>query len=406
MKKLRFMAIFLAATTLFASCSKSDNPGPSDDDRDKKVSISFVNGVKNDVSRSSGMEIPDDGYAMKFTDGMLYFTDDAGDIVYNVVIAKNAVGSGIHPDDLNGETHRFTIPTEASRVYVIGNLKDSYPNAGNISQLTEQVMDMDSQTDLENDKGISLVTLYGANVLSLSSGKTDEYEAEVEVRPIGARVEIDKFTATNVNGTITSYEIEGIFLYNLYRQSLLTGKKSGNLFDLKDGTLDPTDPASFAPGADPLGYLVDDNGLYYDYKALSDTPDESGIGTSNGQVYTPKGTNNVWAYNLFAPTDATAAFPTIVVKLNNIDSEYINPAAGAHWLTIKSLKYAAGETDESGTNIAGQYITSIEAGKIYKIENVEFNGNNIETAPNLTTVTADVSVKMIDWKKVVLEPEF
>lgn len=396
MKNNKFLAIALAATTLFASCSKSEHEGLPNDEKSKKVVISFVNGVQGPVGRSIGESVTGDATTMKFTDGMLYFTDDAGVINYSVVIAQNAVAGGIKPDELvAGAIHTFVIPSEATKVYIVGNLKGStYPTAGNIDQITDKEMDMASQTSLTEDKGIGLVTLYGADVLTPKVGEENVYVAKISVKPIASRIEFHQFEALvidedgspNKGKEITDFDIEGIFIYNFYKESYLTGKKiiNGSLF----APANPADPDSFivASGND---FDEDENGLYFNH-------DAAGIGEFNTPFYNA-GTDVVWAYNLFAPTDAAAAFPNIVVKVNNIKIDGEDKTD--KWLTVKNLKYAAGHAN------AGENITSMEAGKIYKIKNFKFNIDHLSDTPEQLTVTAEVEVELINWEEIDLEPE-
>ncbi|MGL5790222.1 MAG: hypothetical protein ACRCXV_10105, partial [Bacteroidales bacterium] len=125
--------------------------------------------------------------------------------------------------------------------------------------------------------------------------------------------------------------------------------------------------------------------------------DVYGTPLTGNTVYTAANggaTGDVWAYML--PAGAT---PRIIFELGNVlyddGNAGFQPAATTRYVTVKGFKSSGGTTS----------ITTFERGKVYKVSAVNFTAKDTHETPNATDIDVTVTVTVLAWKGINVDPE-
>jgi len=376
------LALSMAAVLTLASCSREDSNDSPVKGEEKTVVMTINRGEAG--TRAEGANVGN-GTSIAFSSGKLYFTETSGVItkVMDVVTSGSTTATQINVM-ITGAQTITGVPSNTRKVYIVGNVSGlPASTGGNISAVKDLLVTMSSQYDASG--AVTNVALYGQDEAMNVSGTP--YTATVNVKPIAARIEIDKFTGSSVTtGALTAYKVDGIFINNYYNKIKFQGIKSGTASPADDLILNGTEangqtPAIYLAGS--TAYPTASNGTYYDFSA-------AGIGTAASLVYTPS-SGATWSYNLLAPT--ASAVPHIVIRFSGFGTGDLHEGK-IRYITVTGFQDASTSTT----------ITTFEAGKIYRIKNFTFNETDLDTEPEISSVVAQVTVTLAQWDEIEVNP--
>ena len=367
MKKILLAAV--AALFAFTSCNKD----VSDDvfsNETKSVYVKISGGAETRaVSEAIGTK------PVAFNGGFIIFTNGTA-ITKTFTIGTGATDIAVA--DLKAGTTLAGIPDYSTNVYVFGNVPSSITinTAGSISDIQEMVVTAQAQAD--KTTGVDNIGLYGTGGITLSGSV---HSATFAVKPIGARVELTDLTAS---GSITGFQIDGIYINNYYPNSTLDGK-------IEDAIVNNGDVVARYVGGS-TAYPSALTPALYDYAA------SGGIGVLNNKVYSPTATaSDIWAYNVLAPSDVPAAAtdnaPHVIVRLSNITTNNGIVFTTDQFLTIRLKSGAA-------------ILAKLEAGKAYNFASgaIVFNETNLTEKPEIKTMEVECEITLADWTTVPVTP--
>lgn len=368
----------------FTGCGTGDTEEiPSSETQSVLVKLELLNGTK---SRAVASPTAGDSKNLIFESGHIFFTAAAGSITkhYEIIPSDgttNLANSIVTISDLTTGIEITEIPANSTNVYMIGNIPDDVdvPTTGNISVV--QALDVSVGTQNHSD-GSTKVSMYGTGAIMDStnpdhSNNANKKQAALDVEVIAGRIEMNKLTCSD---NIESYDVEAVYV-NCYYPSIAL-----------DGSADPTTGVNNEDDVDNYPMAVSGTGTPYDGLNLHDWH-ETTLGSVTKEVI--PATGKAWVYNLLAPTkkvfsDDAFALPHIIVRLNNIkltsDDAAKETYADPMYLTMR-LK-----DKDSGKEIA-----SFDSGKIYQIENVEFDETNLYDTPEKATIDVNVTITLVDW---------
>lgn len=221
----------------------------------------------------------------------------------------------------------------------------------------------------------SKVVLYGNGSIKEATTETpnligsSSHYAEVTIAPLSSRIEIKQINQTNAKYT---YNLEGIFVTNYNQEMMINAVEGDELLNYGQDATKYTD----------ANYGGEGTSTWHDMISAS-TPINP---------YTP-GANKVWAYNVFPAKNKTTPtvednIPTVIVHLKDVkvgdEVKYAN-----YYLTVSS--YNSGVTP----------ITAFEAGKVYTIDNIEFDiEKNGDVIPDTKKFNCDVKITNQAWTAV------
>lgn len=368
--KLKIIFAAAIAALAFASCSKdTDETAPIDTNETTSVYLKLD---KGNVSRAVSSSIVNDGDPVSINNGYLYFTNSMGQIT-NVFPIHDAVAAS----ELESGKTFTNIKSNAARIYFFGNIPPigvNMSSTGNIDDVLRNVLSMPSQIDHEG--GVSNVLVYGLGdviISQMNSLRTANVTVEAQV----ARIEIPYLM---MQGNVTGFKLDGIFVNNFYNDARLDGFVEGYLtYYAWNSNFIPGDPS--VPMYDPQFATVT-----HDY-------DESvGLGYVNGPTYLPT-SGAVWAYNVFT---ADGNVPHIVLKFSEIMTNNGAFFNSPQFITVKGFNDAS----------TGERLSRLEKGKVYKFAaGIPVNDSNFTSEPELESVDVDVTVKVMAWKEHIITPE-
>lgn len=375
------MIALLATGVAFASCSKDDASSTPEAVPGEKTEVS-VRIKENAVSRAEAEDIGSAG--LNLGPGYLFFTDSRGSITRQIEI----VSSGASGDDkknvadfkaAEGATIS-NVPSNSVSSYLLSNanmtLTKSYVG-NNISEIKGMDLSVNDMYDAAGG-GVGKVPLWGVGTV-LPDGTN--LKTEVTVTAMGARLQLKEIAG---GADIVSFSVEGIFINN-YFASMPVGKNVA--------ASSITDNDSDASKYTTAGYAA--------FPGLFDNTDGTYTG---GKSYTPlkDGLENpVWAYNVFPNDGITGAdsetVAHIVIRLKDVvynDGTKDIALEGSQFLTVKGFK-EAGEED---------LIATLKSGYVYTVNKLEFSRKDITDVPEVETVTGTVTLNMIPWVPVGVDP--
>lgn len=352
----RILFVLAAVLTLgMVSCSNDNEPNVDKNLPAKDVTIR-IGGMQ---TRAAGEAIGTK--AAILNDGYVVFASSGGQIVQVVPFGGSAT---ITASDLTGTNgHKFTnVPGTVNKVYVYGNIPSdlTLPTSGALESINALLANVGSQADAT--EGVDRVTLYGGDAIT---GTAPDYAATFDIKPIAARIEI-KDVVVKSGSTITSFNVEGIFINNYYEAGRLDGKLSGTPVNKGQGG-----DAIYKEGVAPYvaGFPL------FDFNT-------SGL---------TKEADKVWAYNVLAPSDNTTEHTHVIIRLSNIA-----PAGafkGTQFVTIKAFN--------DGTNT----LTHLTAGKVYELGSIEISQEHLSPEAETEAVNVTVTANVVDWVPVPVTPE-
>ena len=408
-KTIQYSTLILLIGLLNACHSGYCYWGDTDPRGNTETDAVFVRLVDSEFAtrntNGSSEHIPD-GTFLAFNDGYLFLVTEAGIIrqrytisptslvdvdVTNRIICRNALGVGVTIPVVSGDVRR---------VVIVGNYDSSataMPGVGaNISAVGNRGLDIISQYNALN------VNLFGEeNVVMRTTGvlyyeyptgsgifyRIWETTEPLFLEPTVARFEINSIRGA---GDIASFDIEGIFIDNFYRNARVNG-------EITSATRTTSGIATTFTEA---GYAFDaDNGLHTWYGG------SRGSATVNSLIVTPNDPRPipnldrawVWSYQVFARShDHTRNVrqPHIVVRLSNITLTDGTQISDHRFVTVGSFT----DIDNSTT------LQHIFASHIYRLEMIEFDSRALSRYPNVNLINANVRISVDDWDRNVIRP--
>jgi hypothetical protein len=316
-------------------------------------------------------------------DGMVFFTTSSGIIVRQLVIGTTAYNVGANPNNVNltelGTGVPITdVPAAAARVYVFGTLPSSTfftvtVGTTNISACLEEVV---TAEELFSAGTVANVPVYGnAPIMPDASN----FKADVSVAPAAGRIELAKLTG---NAEIKSFTVKAVYVNNYYTQLGIDGTLfSGDVIVNNTNVL--------------LNYSSSTGGAYNGLIAGSVYDNSLTLASASKIVDLAP---NVLAYNLMPLKGGTSAvFPHLVIELADIVL-----VAGDDAVTFSGTKYltVTGVALNSNPSVK----IAFEAGKIYKIADLQFGPGDIAPTPEPLNKQVTVKVTVADWVPVAVVP--
>lgn len=367
MKKFMYLAAALAVATGFTACSNDDDEQTAQSGEKQSIVVKFegVNTRAIGPSQSAGK--------VNLNDAKIVLI--ANDKVYDTKTVKS--GDGEDWTNLNGDglvIHE--VPSNVNKVVVLGNvdgvnLNNDAPGS-TLDNLQKEALEISQQQDFNK------VTLYGIDEELTKREQDDEHGtvmvADVNIKPLVARVEIGNIKCTNLSDSkYSEITLKDIGLLNIYDKVTVAGQATGTKYDMNNVT---------EPGKPEEGKI------------------EFG---SEGKT---------WAWDAIADNTKLTASETV-----------INPSEGNKWVyqvapcsPILKLYIAAkmkdgGSTDPFNNTVTASSFTGtgyndkFEAGKIYTID-LAFPADKIHPWNPDETQCIQVAVKVAKWEVVALTPNY
>lgn len=230
MKISNLMLAALAASMLFAACSKDDGV-PAEQGTPKSVTINLANVVT--PSRSNGGTQIGDGDAVNLTSYQVFFSD--GTDLHKAKNPDNSTDAQQYFDNSNRavpSTGNFHfLPAAVNKVIIIGNRTE-------IEASTEAELNL--ALNIADEQDASKLTLYAESGLTRVSEEEDNddihttdnpvYKADLTLAPTIARLYIKNFTCTfGGQPEYNSLQIQKLALNNYYTTSTLASKTVGGV---------------------------------------------------------------------------------------------------------------------------------------------------------------------------------
>lgn len=374
--KTKFKYLTFAAVSLFlgfTSCSNDDVVGEVSNSKEtKSLFLKISNG---DIATYGTGPTVVDNTDVDFNNGIIYFVNSDGMILKYYTLTDNASNDdNIKFSEIEAGTTIENLPGSVSNVHIVGNYtgSPSLATSGNITAVTNKLLTVASQHDIEN------VNLYGTNtIVAAGPLQPNRYTCTINLRPTVARIELTDITAS---GVITSFKVDGIFIDNYYSQATINSTL--NIANLQDNG---TTAANFVGGS--TVYPASLTPAIYDYYT---SPLES---VSNVVALADA---DVWRYSLFA-NNMGSETPRIIIRLSEIETtlESNITISGTRFITIRGFK--SGSTS----------LTGIKSGEIYNIGAgaLVFDESNLTITPNEDKIEVEVTVTLAKWKVIPITPE-
>jgi hypothetical protein len=368
----RILLCAAAAAMVLTSCMKGGEVIPPDH---ASIVVKF-SGVKSMNSRAQ--EAPGNTTTAKVSADAsakhyIYVLDADNQIIHKEPLDPAQAVTGSGQPIKNGDYF-----LNSTKLYVMCNIPaDVDPTA-----LTEWDDILATQTDIvytsgsEQNTGLEYPAMANADGLPeavdgyISSGVAN---VEVSISPLFARIEL-KGVEANIpavvpaEGKINDFTVKGIYLDKYYSSFSMTGAAKGNQNSNGSSTAQTE-----------LDKLFNDKGSWAMAAKIA-KPANDPIGNFA----------RVWAYHA-APADDV---PTFLVQLDVVHS--MEPAKTGGFLTVTSYNQGAG----SPTTFANKF----ERGKIYQVNNIVFDYDDVTTNPNPSAVTLTADVTVQSWEVVYIDP--
>lgn len=371
--KFRYLTFLAVSLFLgFTSCSNDEATGGEENNEPKSLFLKISNG---DITTYGTGPTVVDNADIDFSGGIIYFVNSDGMILKHYTLTVNATSeTNINFSDIQDGTTIENLPGSVSSVYVVGNYtgSPSLATSGNISAVTNKVLTVASQHDIEN------VNLYGTNtIVPVGPTEPNKYTCAINLRPTVARIELTDITAS---GVITSFKVDGIFIDNYYSQATINSTLE--IENLQDNG---TTSGDFVGGS--TVYPASLTPAIYDYYT---SPLES------ASKVVALADDDVWRYSLFAKTIGSE-IPRIIIRLSEIETtpESDITISGTRFITIRGFK--SGSTS----------LSVIKSGEIYNIGagDLVFDESNLAITPNEAKIEVEVTIALAKWKVVPITPE-
>lgn len=395
-QKLNYLMIAIAIALMGGtSCSSDDNPSTSEGTKDVTVTIGLGKMGSKAMGESAKDVIPD------VKDLTLYFTDGAETVVSTQNFPVGLTNSG---EIVNSDKKTFSVPSSAIAVYAVGNTSAI---AGSIN-LPNVVIGSTTRTEVESsliniskqtDPETAINVRSEISVLSPPVGGTEgNYTATIALKPAVARIEIQEVKSdATVNIPLSSFKLTGIYINNTYTHFGLDQKTKGT--EVKYGKT-IQDASAWAYGGSFPAFLKDEP---------SRVGESLGI-AGNGVSYIPSANQgDVWGYFVASTIENTFPYdpskPGTIIDGNQYDAVphiilKIEDAT-ANNTTIPSTQYV---TIRSFKTTGGSPVTKLEAGNYYLIKSINIGGEHLASNPEDTNIKIDVTVTVLKWNEIEIEP--
>lgn len=452
MKRFFSSALIVCATLAvgLTGC-QNDKPVENPETDGKNVAIKLFQsngGGTRAVGEHVGYDNENDNIAddqvVTVKSAYIYFTTGSGNIVdyIEVLFDDDAdepydnIANTVGYDTAKEGFVAVNLPSNVIKVIVAGNVTEGNHATGTVypTTLSENVYEeletiyLTDQAD--EDWGVANVTLFGEDDLELmdpangiddddddDDDAKDDYEAKVVLKPIAARIEIGRISASD-DSKIVSYNLRGIFINGAFIDMAIDGSTVGNLAINDAGvttaiTYDPeNEEGDFAYGA-WNNYLANYTfqGATWDDPAAQDLFAQNDPATTYGPVNNNEiEAKDVWAYNLLVP-DA-AFLPHIVIMVENVvvkgngwvdeTNEVLDTETYREkkFLTIRNYYW---------TNPVGGVRTKLETfaqGDVYRLGNIAFTEDDLTTTPEGGFFDASITIEPFEWNVREIEVDF
>ena len=405
MTKIRLIINALLLIFLISCVSDSnfiDNPNEGYEE--KAISLRIVQSPAATRNLDESRPICDGEY-LQFNTGDLFLINALGNIVqrWHIVACDgtSATETNIDPavrrinrNDLDVGVPLPSVPASVREVVIVGNYNGTtpFPASGNISGVTNRVLNIDSQLDALD---VNLWRRTSVPTTATVDGDRRYYPVDVFLSPTVARFEIADITG---RGEIQSFTVQGIFIDNFYRQARVDGTILGTR---RNGM---QDEAMFLP----VAYATNYSSLF--------SWNVSGLGTGatiTGGFRVSPGTTapgwncnvegctnnhatapNVWGYQVFAQShDHThnVTPPSIVIRLSSVTLRDGTTLTN-QFVTINSF-FVRDEHGNYGN------LTGIRYGNVYRIAPgmLEFDEFDLRPRPNDDPIGIRITVQLAMW---------
>lgn len=363
MKQFKFLAMALAALTMF-SCSK-ENHGPEVSEGERTMEISIAKTKTSSGTKAPG--VPQSDYTTPIVDDKVEIFCFESDDDTKVILKKVAV-------TLQNNKAKISVPDNTGYVYVVANASPV------VTVGTTTLSGLKAVTfDVKDYQEIGIVPM--ANIGTQVLDKTTDpllWELGVKIAPLMARLEIASVTGTNTGtdaeNDVQSFNLVGVHINRYYTSFPLGGANSGTIVpEVTDG--------------DQLRTISSDLAWTYDFfnPALTGQLTYTAVNAPN------PGANTVWAYML-APVASAETMPKIVLEISNVRVN--NQNHDLRFVTVK--KFIDGN---------GDVVTSLDRNSIYKVTDIRFTASKTTTDPNQEDVFVNVTVSVEKWNEHTITPE-
>lgn len=379
MKLSKLMLSASIAALALVSCNKQDTVPESTNLKSVKISLENIIMTKG----SAGDKI-NAGDAVQVNNFKVFLTDAAFSTVYE---AYDNTGASVVSGYITGEAlatakeYEFHyVDPKCTRVFAVANLGDI-----SLADFKALKRSIDEQQDQKNlilwaDAVLEFAGTTESHEIGGESKLTDIYEAELSLKPVISRFEVDGFSVA-FSSTPKFSKIDVLDIaFDHYWPTVGFSTASG-LAAAPEGThikrvanpASQVDVMNFFNNTANTGWYID----RFD-PVLSMTP-----------AAPVKDASAPMAYHFFAGN----VVPTMIIKL----------------LADGNPAYVY--TDVYTSSSTGTAITSIEPGKIYRMSaagEVDTTGGSIEIPDDLDPVKRclDITVDVVDWVVELVTPEF
>lgn len=401
MKKLLIIA--LAATTLFAACSKDGgggNPALPEGTHSLtvKASVPGMGESRADTGTAVGKTPAIDAMTLVFVkDGIV---DKLHTATVATITTTGETVSGISTGTVSNSIYVFGGNTDVPVNPAVAAL---VPATSTEAQVKAILYDMANQATGED---ATKVSTRGYSTYTVVSGGTAA--ANLEVVPAVSRIEIKtveaKTTPTDPADQVQSFDLEGIYINNTFKKIgadyTVYPTAAGDIVNYDSENViwasgyDARYHDAFTTNTGAATYSAADFWSYYT------APAQQQSGASYVGTKIPEGGVAV----------QYLAVPHIVCKLNNVmvgasapGTLQANPNTAGQWKGTNTLFVRVTKYKTTG----GVDINYFEPGKVYQIEKISFDATNLHSNPvpkpeDKHNVIATVVVK--NWEGVVTDP--
>ncbi|MDR0893218.1 MAG: hypothetical protein LBN24_11495 [Mediterranea sp.] len=389
MKILRYSKLILPFILLMGvlsgGCEASGNDTDAASDVDVMLTITVKQGAASTRTDAptAGNRTPllDHVWALFVEDGLV-LVSKAGTLVED--------GSGNKMAIFNN------IPKTVKKIHVIGypTATSNSPDMSFVGINSTEANALKTMVNLsrQDDADATKVNTYGSLETDFNSYPNDaSVELSISVAPVVARIEIAKVEAATtiggeaVQGVVTRFDLDAIYLNNTYRSLALDRKTKPNVGIVNYGG---NDVGNSSPWGAPDSYYT---------KGCYDV-----VGGTGKASYTPSVAGNRWAYYA-TPLAAEAGsgttingevqtvLPHVLLKLSNIEvGGHIT--SGPLFLTVKQYK-------DKGTGLP---VTELLPGLAY-VMSLSFGFEHLSPLPEVDATDITVEVEVKDWENTLIE---
>lgn len=384
MRKLCVSLMALLAV-FFVSCStETDIIEENDGGKDVTLTISTSPLTKSLDDNQVGLKAPID--ATKNL--IVYFMDALSNTVSSYKLTTDQITA------ISGTGLKFTnLDPSVKSVYVVANVPSTHSDNSvatlpatapgtALTAINTTVMNIYDQQK-PNAESVVLantskaVVGIGSTTGNASNGNA-QFTATVVLTPIVSRIQIAKVSP---DATITSFDLEGIYIDNFYQNMSIGGEL--------------TIPIKAAAG-ESAKFKLSVEGAVTPYKAngslFNEGADmEKDPGKVTSELLKPV---KVYGYQFFPTSTGLSTVPYIILKITKVVGKTRTFPNSAYYVAVKAYK--------DGSNS----FTTFDPGKIYTIANIIVSENNIVTDPTQSLINVTVNVTIAPWSEKALNPDF